>query len=219
MFISKYGISNKSISDKEIRNEELSEVQAILQDLKGIKDITVKYDRNMKKLFVFYNTSLADLEFNSFIANKIIEILNKKLISQYIIIPIFDQDVSNADIDRLIKSYDQGEYSELINDLDLHMKNSNVVPKWFYKEILVKADIPVFKEKDDTIKLVICNDASLINAIQTQATDRFVFLTSQRKIAVEKLPLKTLNILIFHQTIMLFVCYKNTKMLNLILFI
>ena len=179
--LSKYGVSNKSISDKEIRNEELSEVQTILQDLKGIKAVTVKYDRNMKKLFVFYNPSLSDLEFNSFIANKIIEILTKKLISQYIIIPIFDQDVSNADIDMLIKLYDQGEYSELINDLDLHMKNSNVVPKWFYKEILAKADIPVFKEKDDTIKLVICNDASLINAIQTQATDRFIFLTSQKE--------------------------------------
>lgn len=78
--LSKYGVSNKSISDKEIRNEELSEVQTILQDLKGIKAVTVKYDRNMKKLFVFYNPSLSDLEFNSFIANKIIEILTKKLI-------------------------------------------------------------------------------------------------------------------------------------------
>lgn len=179
--LSRFGFTDTNSTCKCMNNADIHSIEMILHNIKGIKELIVKYDPDTGKTFIFYNPCIKALEFNSFVISKMIEVLKNKFDYQYIIIPVLNQDISITDTNELIKEYFQGRYDELLEKLDLLLKNFRVIPQWFYKETIEKNETPILREERDSLKLVVCNDIPLISMLNSQLKQNLIFLVSSER--------------------------------------
>ena len=95
-----------------------------------------------------------------------------------VIIPLKAEEVPKTNLGKiqrakLKKQYENGDYDEFLNDLDLKLKNSHTVPEWMYSWKYVKA----YAEKTVShVKTAViygnCNERNCINSDLVQYKSR-----------------------------------------------
>lgn len=179
-------LSCKNYLYEEIHNKSdcytEDSLEISMQTMEGICKIKVVI--NQDKVIVFYESGLLDFHFNVLVAKRIMEALEDQGVSKNIVyVPVSCLGISINNKDKLIKSYQSGIFDELIERMDISMKNDRVIPQWFYEEKLLEIPVSEMTKSAQSFSVVFCDDVFIMNRLQQHGviqTDNSVVISSDK---------------------------------------
>lgn len=128
------------------------------------------FDSQKDKVIAFIVLESENTDFVKLYHEIINDVYNEIMLPIDVIIPLKAEEVPKTNLGKiqrakLKKQYENGDYDEFLNDLDLKLKNSHTVPEWMYSWKYVKA----YAEKTAShVKTAViygnCNERNCINS-------------------------------------------------------
>lgn len=128
------------------------------------------FDSQKDKVIAFIVPESEDTDFLKLYQEIINDVYNEIMLPIDVIIPLKAEEVPKTNLGKiqrakLKKQYENGDYDEFLNDLDLKLKNSHTIPEWMYSWKYVKT----YAEKTVApVKTAViygnCNEKNYINS-------------------------------------------------------
>src|SRR5690625_3069873 len=190
------GLTKTEIVNEQYRVNPNASKQVIqtLADIEGVQKLHIGWrenliERDSSEPIVFFKTGLKDFHFNILVLKKIRDlVINELNYKDCTLIPISCISyLDTKDLTGLLEAYKQGQFIDLLKDIDKELLNANTLPQWFYEEKLVTCEA-IESNYVSGFSVVFVNDVEIMDQLIQVNHDRLkqiVFLVDEKSKRVQ----------------------------------